>query len=285
MWDLTGRTLGRYPILDRLGRGGMAEVYTAFQPSLNRYVAIKVLHAFLLDEAGSGERFQREARAVAALHHSNIVPVFDYDHEGGLYFMVMEYIDGPTLKAVLQDHARAGTRRHCNEQGPRPRPGRGQRDGPVADQLPQNPADSTIPQYTSDVTARNFAVAVRFYNPYDRAQNPWDYGIIFRRTQSNDEYRGVVYSKARWALTQGPETARYRPLPALDTSTGGSNLLRLIVQDDQGYFFVNEHYIATLNLAAKTTAGDIAAGTGFTQGDELSGATTRFSDFTVWILP
>src|SRR5215210_4875965 len=108
MGDLTGKTLGRYRILERVGRGGMAEVYKGYQPSLDRYVAIKVLHPFLLEEDGSRERFQREARAVATLRHPNIVQVFDFDTEGDDYFMVMEYIDGPNLKTVLQDEANAG---------------------------------------------------------------------------------------------------------------------------------------------------------------------------------
>ena len=60
----------------------MAEVYKAYQPSLDRYVAVKVLHPFLLEEAGSRERFQREARAVATLRHPNIVQVFDFDDAG-----------------------------------------------------------------------------------------------------------------------------------------------------------------------------------------------------------
>src|SRR5437016_2055079 len=110
MNNLTGKSLGRYRILERIGRGGMAEVYKGYQQSLDRYVAVKVLHPFLLDEEGTRERFQREARAVAALRHPNIVQVFDYDRDGDVYFMVIELIHGPNLKAVLQEHARQGTR-------------------------------------------------------------------------------------------------------------------------------------------------------------------------------
>ncbi|HMA35162.1 MAG TPA: protein kinase, partial [Chloroflexia bacterium] len=110
MGDLTGKTLGRYRILERLGRGGMAEVYKGYQPALDRTVAVKVLHAFLLIETGSRERFQREAQAVATLHHPNIVQVFDYDVEGDIYFMVMEFIAGPNLKQILEESAKAGTR-------------------------------------------------------------------------------------------------------------------------------------------------------------------------------
>ena len=100
MGDLTGHMLGRYEIQDRLGQGGMAEVYRAYQPTLDRHVAIKVLHAFLLEQADSRARFAREARAVAALRHPNIVQVIDFDVIGDLYFMVMELIAGPTLRQV-----------------------------------------------------------------------------------------------------------------------------------------------------------------------------------------
>ncbi|MDQ2805818.1 MAG: protein kinase [Chloroflexota bacterium] len=117
MSELTGKTLGRYRVLERIGRGGMAEVYKAYQPSLDRHVAIKVLHSFLLEDEGSRERFSREARAVAALRHPHIVQVFDFDSEGDEYFMVMEYIDGPNLKARLNDLGRTGRRLSLDEIG------------------------------------------------------------------------------------------------------------------------------------------------------------------------
>lgn len=108
MTDLTGTTLGRYQVLARLGRGGMAEVYKGYQPNLDRYVAIKVLHPSMVEEADFVERFQREARNVARLRHPNIVQVVDSDVQGDFYFMVMEYLDGPTLRAALEEVHRRG---------------------------------------------------------------------------------------------------------------------------------------------------------------------------------
>lgn len=108
---LIGETLGgRYRVEEHLGRGGMAEVYKAYQSGLDRYVAVKVLHRFLADEENFLARFQREAKAVAALRHSNIVRVYDfaYDEERDLYYMVMEYIDGPSLKERLEELAERG---------------------------------------------------------------------------------------------------------------------------------------------------------------------------------
>ena len=103
MDSLIGRTIGRYRITEHLGRGGMAEVYKAYQPSLDRNVAIKVMHAFLADEKEFLSRFEREAKVVATLRHPNIVQVYDFDVENGMYYMVMEFIEGETLKRRLQD--------------------------------------------------------------------------------------------------------------------------------------------------------------------------------------
>jgi len=102
MPDMTGRTLGKYRLIERLGRGGMADVYRAFQPSLERDVAIKVMHSYLAEDEAFIGRFRREAKAVADLHHPHIVQVFDFDVQDDVYYMVMEYIDGETLKKRLE---------------------------------------------------------------------------------------------------------------------------------------------------------------------------------------
>ncbi len=102
MADLVGKTLGRYRIVARLGRGGMAEVYKAYQPGLDRYVGIKVLHSHLVDDADFIGRFEREALAIGKLRHPAIVQALDFDREEDLYFMAMEYIDGPTLKEEMK---------------------------------------------------------------------------------------------------------------------------------------------------------------------------------------
>ena len=102
MQGLAGQTVGRYRIIEQVGHGGMADVYKAYQPSLDRHVAIKVIHPFLADEADFLSRFEREAKVVATLRHPNIVQVYDFDAEGGLYYMVMEFIDGSTLKTLLE---------------------------------------------------------------------------------------------------------------------------------------------------------------------------------------
>jgi serine/threonine protein kinase/formylglycine-generating enzyme required for sulfatase activity len=106
--SIIGKTLGKYQILELIGRGATAEVYKAYQPVLDRYVAIKIIHSFLAEDKGFLDRFQREAQAAAQLRHPNIVRVYDFDVLGGVYYyMVMEFIDGPTLHNELQRRAAA----------------------------------------------------------------------------------------------------------------------------------------------------------------------------------
>jgi len=101
MARLSGSKLGKYQIGERLGRGNMAEVYKAFHPYLERHVAVKVLHHFLSEGENFLVRFQREAKAIAALEHPNIIRIYDIDIEDKLYYMVMEFIEGDTLKNYL----------------------------------------------------------------------------------------------------------------------------------------------------------------------------------------
>ncbi len=98
MIDLTGQTLGQYQILEQIGEGGMATVYKAYQPSLDRYVAIKILPPYFMHEPGFAERFEREAKAIAQLVHPNILPIYDFGREGDLSYIVMRYVDAGTLK-------------------------------------------------------------------------------------------------------------------------------------------------------------------------------------------
>ena len=100
----TPRTyMGRYELTHLVARGGMAQVYRAIDLQLDRPVALKVLFPELSVDKTFVERFRREAQAAANLSHPNIVPVFDWGEDDGAYFIVMEYIDGRSLSAVLRD--------------------------------------------------------------------------------------------------------------------------------------------------------------------------------------
>lgn len=103
-FTLSGQTLGKYHILEPLGSGGMARVYRAFHPQLNRYIAVKVLRGDLVDDDTFAARFRREAQAVAALRHPNIIQVFDFDVQNDITYMVMELLDGDTLHTRLNDY-------------------------------------------------------------------------------------------------------------------------------------------------------------------------------------
>nr|HET6902902.1 protein kinase [Ktedonobacteraceae bacterium] len=106
--------LGKYEMRERLGRGGMAEVWKAFDTQLHRYVAIKLMHADLQNDPEFMTRFVREARAIASLHHSNIVQIYDFqtadtaDANSPMAYMVMDYVEGQTLADYMRDTVRVG---------------------------------------------------------------------------------------------------------------------------------------------------------------------------------
>ncbi|MFZ5881845.1 MAG: protein kinase domain-containing protein [Chloroflexota bacterium] len=98
----TGENVGAYRIVEQLGQGGMATVYKAYHASLDRYVALKVLHPAFNEDKSFELRFQREARVVAKLEHPHIVPIYDYAEHEHRPYLVMKFIPGETLKARLQ---------------------------------------------------------------------------------------------------------------------------------------------------------------------------------------
>ena len=118
----TGSRLGPYEIVSALGAGGMGEVYKAKDTRLDRTVAIKVLPSHLSDDAALRERFDREARAVSSLNHPHICTLYDIGREGGVDFLVMEFIEGESLGKRL-------------ERGPLPLPDALRRGIEIADAL------------------------------------------------------------------------------------------------------------------------------------------------------
>lgn len=101
MSDSSGQTLAGYQLHEEIGRGGAAIVYRAFQPQLERWVAVKVLD---IESAGGKQflsRFRREARAIAALRHPNILNIYDYGEDQGRAYIVMEYVQGGSLTQRL----------------------------------------------------------------------------------------------------------------------------------------------------------------------------------------
>ena len=100
---MVGRTLGHYSILAPLGAGGMGEVYLAEDTTLGRKVALKVLPPALAESRERLDRFQREARALAALNHPQIVTVYSVESDDGIHFLTMELVDGKPLSEVIPE--------------------------------------------------------------------------------------------------------------------------------------------------------------------------------------
>ena len=98
MVNLIGQSLGRYHIVEQLGEGGMASVFKAYDTSLERFVAVKVIRTDKGQDAAFLLRFQREAKALARLDHPYILKVLDYGEQGGMPFLVMPFVPGGTLK-------------------------------------------------------------------------------------------------------------------------------------------------------------------------------------------
>ena len=101
MLVMIGQTLDHYRIESKLGEGGMGVVYKARDTHLDRPVAIKVLPHDKVADAGRKQRFAQEAKAASALNHPNIITVHDIRSEGGVDFIVMEYIEGRTLDELI----------------------------------------------------------------------------------------------------------------------------------------------------------------------------------------
>ena len=98
---MIGKQLGHYQILEKIGAGGMGDVYAAQDEKLNRKVALKILPPAMAANPERRARFEREAKAVAALNHPNIVTIFSVEKENGTHFITMEYVEGRPLSALM----------------------------------------------------------------------------------------------------------------------------------------------------------------------------------------
>lgn len=101
---------GRYEIIEKVGTGGMADVYRAKDHRLNRYVAVKILKNEYSEDAKFVTKFRQEAQAIACLSHPNIVGVYDVGQEQDMHYIVMEFVDGITLKKYIEQKGKLSVR-------------------------------------------------------------------------------------------------------------------------------------------------------------------------------
>ncbi|MEM7033488.1 MAG: serine/threonine-protein kinase, partial [Chloroflexota bacterium] len=102
MEDLTGKQLGPYRVIEPLGEGGMASVYKAYQPGVDRYVALKILPRHFASDPTFISRFEQEAKVLANLQHPHILAVHDYGETDGYTYIVMPWIKSGTLVTLFQ---------------------------------------------------------------------------------------------------------------------------------------------------------------------------------------
>src|SRR5512143_523914 len=102
MEDITGKQLGPYRVVAPLGEGGMAAVYKAYQPGMDRYVALKILPRHFASDPLFVGRFEQEAKVLAKLQHPHILPVFDFGQADGYTYIVMPFLQSGDLTDLLR---------------------------------------------------------------------------------------------------------------------------------------------------------------------------------------
>ena len=167
----------------------------------------------------------------------------------------------------------------------------GNRFGPHSGTLNHSTA-STIKMYPANLTVADFIAEAEFINPYSKSENGWDYGFLFRRSSSRFDIV-IVNSSGRWehrfrsgVSDQKDETVESGFLTAFgsgafNTSTRGSNILKLVVVGNNGWLFVNGLHVGTLNLGSSVTSGDVLVSSGYFDGNQVAGAATAYQNFSV----
>jgi hypothetical protein len=162
--------------------------------------------------------------------------------------------------------------------------------GPGSGSIVHEAEDELIEGEDADVDLRDFIVEARFYNPYSVSTGTWDYGFLLRDEGKSQEFRFVTQSKQTWTLLNNTggadgEVIAKGEIPGLDIGEDGSNKIRLIFQGDRGMFFLNDVFIAELDLSARMNSGNILIVTGIYTGDEITGEVTDYQDFSIWSIP
>ncbi len=155
--------------------------------------------------------------------------------------------------------------------------------GPLDGELVQATGRSTL--FVPGVNNEHFYLRVRFQNPSDAIDAPWDFGVTFREDPAGEHYRLVFDSFGGWYLTVGiDEDVQTGSVASLQSGAGGVNSLELVVAGETGAFRLNGELVGPLDLAAIPGAGQIAIGTAFFAANTVEGAITSYRDLQIWPL-
>jgi hypothetical protein len=159
--------------------------------------------------------------------------------------------------------------------------------GPISGELTHNPDDTQIETVGAKVNLKDLIMEARFINPHSLEKGPWDYGFIFRHEAANMHYRFVVKSDKTWTLFNNHgdpngDIISQGEIPSLNVEDKGSNLIRLVIKDTKGWFYLNGELTYELDLSGRVNSGDVFLVTGVYQGDQIPGSSTGYQDFTIW---
>ncbi len=163
--------------------------------------------------------------------------------------------------------------------------------GPATRVIPQNES-KLVPNSNAGVNERDFIAEAQFVNPYDRGQGAWDYGFLFRDNGAFADYRVWVESEGKWFFRLYRGEGQYDdisngqlPEGALKLAANDSNTLRLIATNNLALFFVNDTFVAALDVSSRLDPGDVRLAVGFTNGHQINGFSTNVNNFTVRAYP
>lgn len=142
--------------------------------------------------------------------------------------------------------------------------------------------DDYVEMYESGVSLRDFVAVATFINPYSPERGRWSYGIIFRHTGSNDDYKVVVTSEGEWRLYSGTKLIEKNQVMDILVDEGHVNSILLVCENKVGKLFVNRNFITTLDLSERVSEGDIMIGVGIINDFLVDGENIEYRDFSVY---
>ena len=158
--------------------------------------------------------------------------------------------------------------------------------GPSSETIFDEPG--LIGESSGSATLTDGVTSARFFNPYPVSQGSWSSGFFLRGSGFNTFHAVFIRSDGQWyhyvrtGTAESDTLLRQISSIAIDTSTGGSNLVRVVVVGNEGWLFINDAFAGALDLSALTLRGDTTAMTGYFTTDEIAGESTRVGDFTIW---